>query len=96
MQRINRKLGVWLAEPQTEFYGFLSSAGGDVIANSTLIGQQKALIYSRTFNRFFVDSTNSTAALVAVKITDIPTESLNDTNGPVIFKFLSSNVATVV
>jgi len=95
-QRVNRKLGVWIADPNTEFYGFLSSAGGDVQAVSTLIGQQKAVIYSRTFNRFFIDSTNSTAALFAVKITDIPSESMGDTNGPVIFKFLSSNVATVV
>ena len=41
-------------------------------------------------------SPSFTAALVAVKITDIPSESIGDTNGPVIFKFLSSNVATGV
>jgi len=95
-QRVNRKLGVWLADPNTEFIGFMSTAGGNNLAASTLIGLQKAVIYDRTLHRFLIDSTNSTAALFAVKITDIPSESINDTNGPVIFKFLSSNVATVV
>ncbi len=95
-QAANRRISVYLADPQTEFIGFMSSATQDNIAVPTLIGTQKALTYDRTYHRFLIDSTNSTAALAAIKITDIPSESVNDTNGPVIFKFLSSNVATVV
>lgn len=91
--RPNRKIGVWVADVNTEFLGFLSSVGGPNLAASTLIGVAKPLLYSRTFNRFFVDSSNSTAALAAVKITDIPSESIGDSNGPVIFKFLSTNIA---
>ena len=91
--RPNRKLGVWVADPGTEFLGFMSTAGGNNVAASSLVGLNKAVIYDRTLNRHLIDSTNSTAALAAVKITGIPSESINDTNGPVIFKFLSSNVA---
>lgn len=90
----NRQIGVYLADPQTEFLGYLSSAGvGPAVASRNLIGGRRALIYNRTQHAFFIDSTNSTAALAAVVITDIPSESIGDTNGPVIFKFLSSNVA---
>jgi len=92
-----RRIGVFIADPTMEFLGFLSSGGaGPAVAASSLIGLTKAVIYDRTQHQFFIDSTNSTAALVAVKITDVPSESINDTNGPVIFKFLSSNVATAV
>lgn len=93
---IKRKLSVYLADPETEFLGYISSRGGGGAAAPTLVGTNKALVYDDVHHRFFVDSTNSTAALAAVRITDIPSESVNDTNGPVIFKFLSSNVASVV
>lgn len=93
-----RKIGVWLADKDSEFIGFPSTAGaGPVVVTSTVVGVSCPVIYNRPLNRFFLDSTNvSTAALFAVKITDVPSESLGDTNGPVIFKFLSSNVASVV
>ena len=89
-----RRIGVFVADGQTEFLGFLSSGGaGPAIAASSLIGRKKSVIYDRTQHNFFIDSTNSTAALAAVVITDIPSESIGDTNGPVIFKFLSTNLA---
>ena len=89
-----KRIGVYLADPQTEFLGYLSSAGaGPAIASRNLIGLRRPLIYNRTEHNFFIDSTNSTAALAAVVITDIPSESVGDTNGPVIFRFMSSNVA---
>jgi hypothetical protein len=43
-----------------------------------------------------VDSTNSTAALVTITITGIPEGTVGSTNGPVYFKFLSSNVSEAV
>ena len=92
----NRKLGVFLATPETEFIGFMSTAGAvsSQAVLSTLIGVQCPVTYSRTLNRFLLDSTNvTTSALFAVVITDIPSESIGDTNGPVVFKFLSTNVA---
>ncbi len=90
----NRQIGVFIADAGSEFLGYLSSAGaGPAVASRSLIGSRKSVIYDRNQHAFFVDSTNSTAALAAVVITDIPSESIGDTNGPVIFKFLSSNVS---
>jgi len=86
----NRTISVALADPAIEFIGFLA---GDGPAASSLIGTNKALRFDSTNRIHLVDSTNSTAALAAVKITDIPSYALNDTRGPVVFKFLSSNFA---
>ena len=63
------------------------------VSMSSMIGVTYAIIHDRTLGRFFLDSTNSTAALVTAVVTDIPSEALADTNGPVVFKFLSSNVS---
>jgi hypothetical protein len=88
----NRKIGVAVADPETEFVGHLSTG----VAASSLIGQQKAVIYDATNHVFLVDSTNSTAALATVTITGVVDGTIGDTSAPVYFKFLSSNVDEAV
>lgn len=92
---LGKQLGVYLADPGTEFLGYLSTGGaGPAIASRNLIGTRKAVVYDRNLHNFYIDSTNSTVALAAVVITDIPSESIGDSGAaPVIFKFLSTNVA---
>jgi hypothetical protein len=91
----SKSLGVYLATPGSEFLGYLSTGGaGPIIASRNLIGTRKAVVYDRNLHNFYLDSTNSTVALAAVVITDIPSESIGDSGAaPVIFKFLSTNVA---
>lgn len=92
-----RQIAVAVADGFTEFLGYISTAGANGgVATSSLVGTNKAVIHNRTLGRWFVDSTNSTAALVGVTITDIPDWGDGDTNGPVVFKFLSSNVSPAV
>ncbi len=91
-----KKIGVYVADRQTEFLGYISSGGASTavhISASSYIGMRKAVIYDRTQHAFFVDSTNSTAADFSVVITDIPSESRGDKNGAVVFKFMSTNLA---
>ena len=85
---IKRKIGVFVAEPDAEFLGYLS-AGASASSNN---GDNFAVRFDSTNQVWMVDSTNSTAALVTVKQTGIPEGTEGDTNGPVYFKFLSSNV----
>jgi hypothetical protein len=87
-------IGVAAADPETEFLGYL--IGNSAVSASSLIGQQKAVRYDSTNRIFGVDSTNSTAALVTVTITGVPQGTEGSTNGPVYFKFLSSNVSEAV
>lgn len=87
-------IGVAAADPETEFIGYL--IGNAAVSASSLIGQQKAVRYDSTNHIFGVDSTNSTAALVTVTITGVPQGTEGSTNGPVYFKFLSSNVSEAV
>lgn len=89
----NRRIGVWHATDETEFIGYLKGNGP---ANSSMIGTNKAVIFDSTLKIHMIDSTNSTAALVAVVITDIPDHAIGDTGGPVVFRFLSSNISPVV
>lgn len=89
-----RMIGVAIAEPDAEFLGYL--IGNDVVSGSSLIGAQKAIRYDSTNHIYGVDSTNSTAALASVVITDVPLETVGDTNGPVIFKFLSTGTSPAV
>lgn len=89
-------IGVVAADPETEFVGYLIGTAANAISASSLIGQQKAMRYDSTNHIFGVDSTNSTAALVTVTITGIPQGTEGSTNGPVYFKFLSSNVSEAV
>jgi hypothetical protein len=90
----NRKIGIAIADPETEFVAYLT--GSAAVSGSSLIGQQKAIQYDGTNHVFLIDSTNSTAALVTATITGIPDGTAGDTNGPVYFKFLSSNVDEAV
>jgi hypothetical protein len=85
---LNRLIGVAVAEPGCEFIGYLT-AGVSASSNN---GDDFAVRYDSTNHVFLVDSTNSTAALVTVTQTGIPDGTIGDTNGPVYFKFLSSNV----
>lgn len=88
-----RLIGVAVAEPNAEFLGYL---GGNGAADSTMVGLAKAVRYDSTNHVYLVDSTNSTAALASVVITNIPEPTIGDTNGAVIFKFLSTGVSPVV
>jgi hypothetical protein len=90
----NRMIGVAAADAETEFIGYL--IGSNNVSASSLIGSQKAVRYDSTNHIFGVDSTNSTAALVTVTITGVPQGTEGSTNGPVYFKFLSSNVSEAV
>lgn len=90
----NRKIGVAVADNETEFVGYL--IGDAAISASSLIGQQKSVRYDSTNHIFGIDSTNSTAALVTVTLTGVPDGTEGSTNGPMYFKFLSSNVDEAV
>jgi hypothetical protein len=85
----NRRILVALADPAVEFIGFQTNG----VSVSSLVGQTRGLRFDSTNRIHLVDSTNSTAALHAVTITEIPSWAEGDTNGPVVFKFLSSNFA---
>lgn len=89
----NRKIGVFLADGDTEFVGYLSSSN---VSASSLIGSQKSVVYDATNHVFLIDSTNSTAALVTVTLTGVPEGTAGSTSGPMYFKFLSSNVSEAV
>ena len=95
----NRLIGIVAADPETEFIGWLGGAEASTasqVADSSLIGTNKAVRFDSTNKVYLIDSTNSTAALVMVTITGIPNGYEGDTNGPVYFKFLSSNVSAAV
>lgn len=84
----NRLIGVAVAEPGCEFVGYLT-AGASASSNN---GDSFGVLYDATNHVWLVDSTNSTAALATVIQTGVPNGTEGDTNGPVYFKFLSSNV----
>lgn len=84
----NRKIGVAVANPDAEYQGYL--IGANNVTGSSLIGAVRAIRYDSTNHIYAVDSTNSTAALLNVLITGIPDGTDGSTNGPVIFRFLSS------
>jgi len=90
----NRMIGVAIAEAGAEFLGYL--IGSNNASGSSLIGTRKAVRYDSTNHIYGIDSTNSTAALASVVITDVPLETVGDTNGPVVFKFLSTGVSDAV
>ena len=94
-----RLIGVALADGVTEFLGYFKSGGAGTTprALSSLVNLNRPIILDSTLNLFFIDSTNSTAALDSVKIVDFPPDALGDSGGvPCIFKFLSSNVNRAV
>lgn len=95
----DKMIGVAIADGLTEYLGYFKSggAGADGIAQSSLIGTNLPMIFDSTLGTYFVDSTNSTAALVSVRITDFPSDVRGDSGGvPCYFKFLSSNVSVAV
>lgn len=95
----DRKIGIAIADGLTEYIGYCKSggAGTSPLAASSIIGTDRCVIRDSTMNSYFIASTNSTAALVSVRITDIPSYALGDSGGfPVYFKFLSSNVHVAV
>ena len=87
-----KKIGVAIAAPDVEFVAYLSTG----VSASSLIGQQKSIRYNATHHIFLIDSTNSTTALVTATLTGVPNGTEGDTNGPMYFKFLSSNVSEAV
>lgn len=88
----NRLIGVIPARQYTEFVGYLSAGASEL----SQVGTQKAVRYDSTNHVFMVDSTNSTAALAMVTITGIVRGTEGSTNGPVYFRFLSSNLSAIV
>lgn len=93
-----RHLAVCLATPDQEFLGFNSTLEtGNAVASQQLVGQVRPIAYDRNNHVFTVASTNSTAALAAVLITEIPDYAIGDSGAfPVVFRFLSSNVSPAV
>ena len=88
-----RRVGVAVADGLTEFLGYFYQGDTAARAASSLIGLNRPLQYDSTRNLYFVASTNSTVALVNVRIVDFPTDVLGDSGGvPCLFKFLSSAV----
>lgn len=90
-------IGVFIADPETEFVGYLASTAATApVSGSSLIGLTRAVRYDSTNHVFTIDNVNSTAALHTVTITGVPDGTVGDTNGPVYFKFLSSNISEAV
>jgi len=87
---LNRQIGVAVAEPGCEFIGYL--VGDAAVSKSSNNGDEFCVRYDSTNQVYLVDSTNSTAALMTVIQTGVPDGTIGDTNGPIYFKFLSSNV----
>ena len=88
-----RTIGVAVADGLTEYLGYFYQGDTAARAASSLIGLNRPLQYDSTRNTYFIASTNSTAALVNVRIVDFPTDVLGDSGGvPCVFKFLSSQV----
>lgn len=90
----NRMIGVAIAEPDAEFLAYLIGASN--VSNNIMIGDIKAIRYDSTNHIYAIDSTNSTAAHQIAVITDVPLGTVGDTNGPVVFKFLSTGVSPAV
>jgi hypothetical protein len=93
-----RHLSVVLATPGQEFLGFASTmAPGSSAANQALVGRQVPLIFDRTNHVFTIGTANTTVALAAVQITEVPENVLGDSGAyPLVFTFLSTNVSPVV
>src|SRR6185503_20620498 len=66
----NRMIGVAIAESGAEYLGYL--IGANSASGSSLIGARRAVAYDSTNHVYVIDSTNSTAALASVIITDVP------------------------
>lgn len=94
-----RMIGVALADGITTYLGYFKSGGAGTTprALSSLVGLNRPVILDSTLNLHFIDSTNSTVALVSAKIIGFPPNVLGDSGGvPCYFKFLSSNVNSAI
>jgi hypothetical protein len=89
----NRTIGVALFDGVQEFLGYVRGAGP---VTSTMIGQQRSVIHDSTLRIWQIDSTNSTAALQTVIITDVPAAYIGDTGAPVAFKIALSTLVSLV
>jgi|SRR5688572_17448692 len=90
----NRRIGVAIATAEAEFVGYL--IGANNVTGSSLVGTNKAVRFDSTNKIYAIDSTNSTSALLGVQIVGIPDGTDGSTNGPVIFRFLSTWTSPVV
>lgn len=81
------RIPVWIADRDTEFIGYTKDAGSTA-TQSTLVGTLRIIARDSTLNIWYVDTSNSTAGDVRVRITEVP--SPGDTNGAVVFRFLST------
>lgn len=81
------KIPVWVADADTEFIGYTKDAGSTA-CQSTLVGTLRCIARDSTLGIWYIDTANSTAGDVRVRITEVP--SPGDTNGAVVFKFLST------
>lgn len=93
---LTRKIGVAVADGDTEFVGYLIGDTSAAVSRSSLVGLQRSVRYDSTNHIFGIDSTNSTVALRTIVLTGIPEGTEDSTNGPMYFKFLSSNVDEAV
>jgi hypothetical protein len=90
---IKRKIGVALFDGLTEFLAYVR---GDGPVTSTMVGQNRSMIFDSTLNIWQVDSTNSTAANQTVIITNVPDAYIGDTGAPVAFKIAVSSLVSLV
>ena len=91
----DKTIGVAIADGINEYKGYFKSGGAGTIvgAVSSLVGADRPMIFDSTLGTYFIASTNSTVALVSVRITGFPNDAAGDSGGvPCFFKFLSSNV----
>ena len=92
-----RLVGVAVADGLTEYLGYFYQGDTAARAASSLTGLNRPLQYDSSRNTYFIASTNSTAALVNVRIVGFPNDVLGDSGGvPCLFKFLSSAVHPAV
>jgi hypothetical protein len=89
----NRQIGVALFDGVQEFLAYTRWAGP---VTSTMVGQQRSIIYDSTLKIWQIDSTNSTAALMTAIITDVPVAYIGDTGAPVAFKIAVSTLVSLV
>lgn len=87
------KIGVYVAERESEFI-FPSKTAGAAY-DSSLVGLRKAIGYDSTNSMFYIDTANSTAGDATVLVTGLGSDA-GTTNGLIIAKFISTNVARLL
>ena len=87
-----RKIGVYLANPDTEFLWPTKLGGANHL--SSLVGSRRAIGYDSTLGMFYCDAGNSTAGDASLVVTDVI--DAGTTNGFVAAKFLSTACARLI